>query len=177
MRDSELPATDWWQRHETNVLHDEPVRFDLFVRTLGAPIGTHRRQSAILERIERLDRRDAIDTGRVTVWGDSVCVSACCADRAVVRSIRDRIESFREWSRTRRDVATAFDSRAVRSSITGEQFDVIDLPTICLAVYVESSLEGLFPITVGDQELTIESYLEWFEGARDLPDSAPLVDT
>ena len=176
MEDSEQRDFGWWYSHENHVTHGQPVRLDLFVRTLGAPVGSHSRQAAILDQVERLDQRDAIDASRVTVWGDSICVSECCSKNATVRSIRDRIDAFREWAQEKREVSMRFDRREVDCSVTGERFEVIDLPTMCLAVYVDSALEGVFPATIGGEEWTVESYLDWFERARGRADARIVAD-
>lgn len=176
MEVSETREFDWWNRHENHVTSGAPVRFDLFVRSLGPPSGSHGRQASILDRVDRLDRRDDVDGADVTVWGESVCVSECCAKHGAVRSLLDRIERFRKWGQETRGVSIDFDPREVDSSLTGECFEVIDLPTICLAVSVEARLEGVFPITVGGREWTIESYLDWFEQTRDRTDATMLVD-
>lgn len=176
MEDSEPRTGDWWHRHANNVSSDRPVRFDLFVRSLGAPVGTHGRQTSILDRVDRLDRGNVVDSARVKVWGDSLCVSECCAHHPTVRTIRDRIASFREWSEEKRDVSLGFERRTVDSSITGERFEVVDLPTICLAVYVDSFLEGVFPVVIGEEEWTVSSYLDWFERARDTADHTMVAD-
>ena len=166
MEEFESHDMSWLHSHENNVTDASGIRFDLFVRSLGAVQGSHGRQASILDRVDRLDRTDVVDTTRVTVWGDSVCVSECCADNDTVRAIRDRIDVFRSWARGNGHRAIGFREREVTSSITEESFDVIDLPTISLAVYVDSRLDGVFPVAVEGEEWTIERYLDWFERSR-----------
>lgn len=166
MEDTEPRQLDWWHSHANNVTNERPIRFDLFVRTLGAPAGTHGRQASVLERVDRLDRRGSVDAARVNVWGDSLCVSECCSNHPVVRALQDTVEGFRQWGQEKRDVALRFDRHDVHSSVTGERFTVVDLPTMCLAVYVDSYLEGVFPVAIGDEEWTVSEYLDWFERTR-----------
>lgn len=176
MEDSKPPDSDWLHGHRNRVRSDAKVRLDLFVRTLGAPIGTHGRQSALLDRVTTLDRRDAVEETRVTVWGDQVCVSSCCADNPAVESTRATIERFRKWARHTAGVSVSFDRHTVDSAITGDRYDVVDLPTVCLAVSVDSTLDGVLPATVGDERWTVGTYLEWFERARNSTESQPLAD-
>lgn len=176
MEDMDSRNFDWWHSHANNVTNGRPVRFDLFVRTLGAAPGSHGRQATLLDRIDRLDRGGVIDGANVSVWGDSICVSECCSRHPMVRSIRDRIESFQAWAQEKREVAVGFDRREVSSSITDERFAVVDLPTMCLAVYVDSYLEGVFPATIAGEEWTIPEYLDWFERTRGTADRVMVAD-
>lgn len=176
MEGFESNDTDWWQRHENHVRKRESITFDLFVRSLGPRAGSHGRQSAVIERLDRLDGSELVDATAVRVWGDSVCVSECCSRNGAVRAIRDEIERFRQWAAEKRHVSVGFQRRAVDSSITDERFEVVDLPTMCLAVYADGVLEGVFPATVGDEEWGIDTYLDWFERTRGRTDATMVAD-
>jgi len=167
---------DWQHQHEQQLTDERPIRFDLFVRSLGSHVGSHRRQAAILERIERFEERDIIDSVQLTVWGDSVCVSECCAERPAVRATRDRVEQFNEWAQQRASISTPFERREVRSSITDEQYAVVDLPTICLAVYVDTSLDAVVPASIDGEHRTVSWYLDWFERVQQRADETILLD-
>lgn len=176
MEDTEPRTVDWWHSHANNVMNERPVRFDLFVRTLGAPAGSHGRQAAVLDRLDRLDQRDVVDSTRVQVWGDSICVSECCSNHPTIRSLRDRIASFRAWGQEKPDVDMGFERRTIDNSITDERFEVVDLPTMCLAVYVDSYLEGIFPVSIGEETWTVPDYLNWFEQTRGIADRTMVAD-
>lgn len=176
MDDFESQDVDWLHSHENHVRRASGIRFDVFVRSLGPSHCHHDRQSSVLDRIDRLERTGVIDTSRVTVWGDSVCVSECCLTNRSAGGIRDRIETFRRWARENDHVSIGFERREIDSSITGESFDVIDLPTMCLAVYVDSRLDGLFPVEVGGEGWTVDTYLDWFERTRGTTEAKAIAD-
>lgn len=164
---SSRPDAAWWHRHEDHVRGDRPVRLDLFVRTLGPPMGTHRRQGAILDRLESLDHRDAVESVRVRVWGDSICLSECCSTHPDVGAVRDRVEQYLTWGEETPGVSVPFDRRSVDSWVTEERFEVLDLPTVALAVSTDATLECLLPAQLDGDWWTVERYLDWFERARD----------
>lgn len=164
---STRPDEPWWHRHETHVREQRPVRLDLSVRTLGPPVGTHRRQEAILEHVQSLERRGTIDHARVHVWGDSICLSACASSHPDVAAVRDRVVGYHTWGAETPGVSVPFDRRHVDCSVTGERYDVLDLPTLALAVSVDATLECVLPAAFDGEWWTIEHYLEWFERASE----------
>lgn len=174
MEDSTLHDSKWSQCHVDLVTTGHPVDFDVFVRTLGPGIGVQGRQSAVVGRVEGVDRRDAVDAARLWVWGDRLCVSECCASNPAVGAIRETVERLGQWvverlgqwAAERTDVSIGFERNAVRSSVIDEHREVVDLPTICPAVSVDDELAGVYPATVDEERLTVAEYLEWFERAR-----------
>lgn len=174
--ESSRPDATWWDRHEEHVRENRPVRLELLVRTLGPPMGTHHRQRTILDRLESLDHRDAVESVRVRVWGDSICLSACCSTHPDVSAVRDRVEQFLAWGAETPGVSVPFDRRRVDSSVTGERFEVLDLPTVALAVTTDATLECFLPAQFDGDSWTVERYLEWFERVRDGPEASPTMN-
>lgn len=164
---SSRPDATWWDRHEEHVRENQPVRLELLVRTLGPPMGTHDRQEAILDRLGSFDHRDVVESVRVRVWGDSICLSECCSTHPDVSAVRDRVERYLAWGEGTPGVSVPFDRRRVDSGVTGERFEVLDLPTVALAVSTDAALECLFPARLDGDWWTVERYLDWFERARD----------
>lgn len=120
-------------------------RAELFVRSLSpasarSPAGEQRR------RLRDLAERDGLSDLSVTVWGREVGLSTTAARTEPGSLVLERVAAFRKWAEQRGvSMDPFFESREVRSELTGEEYVSLVLPTSCLAEYEDGDLVHVAP--------------------------------
>lgn len=116
----------------------------LYVRSL-APTTECSQLPAVLDRLERLEERGAIDAFDLEVWGHEL-------DRSVAvrtergRELFDQLQAFADWAeRTGRSLDSVFETRRIDCEITGEAYTGIVLPCVGLAEYEDGALTHFVP--------------------------------
>lgn len=148
-----------WTAHRRSVRESEDVRVEVFLRSLGAPVGCQDQQSTVIRTLDRLEEAGVVSASTVSVWGDRIYLSDRCSRTPVGEFVLGKIDEFTGWARERDGVELEFERREVDSSITGETYEMIRPPSVCLAVYAADELTGVFPCSMGDRELCVQSYL------------------
>jgi len=135
-------------------------RLKLFLRA-EPEIGTEETKQEAVDRLAELEREGHIDEYEIGIWGKSLRTGGPLARTEYQREILTHLREFREWA-ARHDVslARAFDERDVTSMLSEESFRVVDLPTICLAVYEDETLTGVYPCHDGSRSCSVLEYLE-----------------
>lgn len=147
----------------------DPIRLELYVRTLSPP-GARGRQEAVLNRLERLEDEGLIDDYNVRVWGKQIDPTTKAADTEQGRFILNRIAEFQQWSLANNATLESFyQTREQSSSITGEEHTTIVLPKMGLAEYHGSELEKVTPSTQGDVVDSVVDHLESIERRATAP--------
>ena len=140
-----------------------PVTVELYVRSLAAD-AAQAPQEAAIERLSRLERDGVVDEYAVHVWGRRVSPDTAAAGTSAGRFVLDRIERFRDWAR--RNGATLrsfFDTHEVDSSITGESYTAITVPSLTLAEYRGDDLVRVTPCGDGETVHTVTDHLDALE--------------
>ncbi|MBO4249518.1 hypothetical protein IL252_17055 [Halomicrobium sp. IBSBa] len=156
---SETPYSEWWSNHSERVEASDDVRIDVFVRSLGAPTPSQTTQSAVLERLDGLEKRERIDRFTVQVWGDRLYTGERCSQSPVGRYLHNKIEEFERWADGYPEVELPFEQTHCESFVTDETFDCVKFPRICLATYVDGELAGVVPSQFEEVDMTVHSYL------------------
>lgn len=122
------------------------ISVELFVRTLS-PTGARAQQEAVIDRIQQLEAEAVINEFSLTVWGERICPESAAAKRtATGRTVLDRIEEFESWlGRTDIPSESAFETQDIDSAVIDEQYSVVVLPMLCLAVYEDDHLGCVAP--------------------------------
>lgn len=116
--------------------HDTTVT--LYVRT-PAPMATEKRQETILGRIEALRRAGAIDGVTVTYWFRQARVDDS-------DPVMPSVVALEEWASDHHvELAPAFDRHDRANWYTGAADSVVSLPVICLAVFSDGEISGVYP--------------------------------
>ena len=150
---------------------------ELYVRSL-APRAAHDQQEALVERLETLDSREHIADYTVHVWGSRLDPSSAVARTGDGQFVRERVQTFRNWAAENGlSTGSFFEEEPVESSITGEEYTVLTLPTAALAEYVDGELEFVAPCTNGETVYTISDRLEELADAARAATEAPPVQT
>ena len=135
---------------------------ELFVRSLSPGVGRDRMER-VLDQIERLETRGRVNEYTVHVWGSRLDPAAA-ARTEYGQFVRGRVEAFCEWAaRNDRSIDPFFEPEQVCSSLTGDNYTELTLPTVALAEYVGDELVFVAPCSDGEQRYTVEDRLEELE--------------
>lgn len=143
----------------TRSLPEGNAQLELFVRS-SVPAAARDSQSAVRERLRRLDADGEIAGATVRTWEKRVPVDTDCSERETHHTHA----SFDDWAR-RHGVSLApfFDTRECHSSITGESHTALVLPVMSLAVYEGDRLSAVFPHADEDRSYTVTEALDALE--------------
>lgn len=104
-----------------------------------------------VETLRACESEGSVDTMLLRSWPDKVTVSQGSSDREVLRVV----DRFEEWADERGvTVRPPFKRRTVSSPVTDETKEVLVTPLICLALYHDERLIGVFPHSAGDETYT-----------------------
>jgi hypothetical protein len=150
----------------------ESVTVELCVRSL-TPSGMQAHQERIVSDLRRLEASGVIEEFDVTVWGRKLVLGSSTMRLPAAEGVLDRYRRFREWaSANGRSVGKLFEVKRVESSLAGEEYHVLVLPTMMLAEYHGDRLHRVTP-TLGDGETT--TVVDRVEGLE--RDTEPEVST
>lgn len=141
---------------------NERPRVELCVRE-QAPGGARDRQRSVYDRLQTLDREDAIERFTVTTWSKTVALSDDGGIPAVGEQARTKYDEFEEWA-TRRgyDLTPAFDRRS-HSPMLAAPYEEIVFPVVCVAVSEGDQLRAVYPHSEGETVHTVEDGLDVLE--------------
>lgn len=157
-------ASRWWTE-KTQLLNGARCpAVDVYLRSLAPPVGVREQQEAILTELRTLQREGRIEGVNEVVWGKAVSPDGQCQHSPAGREMLDRIETFRTWAATEEPtVNIPFEESYADSEITGERFRKIVLPSRCVSISVEETIELVAPCRVEDEEIRIQDLLEAFD--------------
>ncbi|CCQ36015.1 uncharacterized protein Nmlp_1827 [Natronomonas moolapensis 8.8.11] len=128
---------------------DDPPRVVVWVRELSVPPGDPR--EAVLSRLGELESRGLVADVSLRVWGATV-------DAAVVdggefeQPVRSCVAEFHRWAeRTGHSLEPAFRREQRSSMLSTERSAVVRLPRVCVAVYTDGGLRGVFPCSPAEE--------------------------
>lgn len=120
-----------------------------------------------------MERRGLLETVDETVWGTAVSPNGQCLESPTGQAVLDRIATFQDWaSSVEAPVEMPFEESVVNSEITGDQFCRIVLPSRCIAVSVDDTIELVVPCRVDGEAVRIQDLLETIERWKPTPNSA-----
>jgi len=152
-------AESWLATHREAIPEEDAVEIDVFVRSLSPPLGVRERQERLLEQLSELQSSGIIDTFRVNLWGGGVCLCDVCSGVSVAESMLDNVANFEEWAAENSGVELPFERNTVESEMVGRTVHNLEVPAICLGVYTNSMLSGVFPCTVDGEQITVTDYV------------------
>jgi hypothetical protein len=126
--------------------------------------GVETQKEAVIDRLTALEREDLIDEFGVYIWGREIRPDGPLEGTDYHRLVLDSVREFEEW--LRRHGASAdhlFKRRGVDSEIIDETYTVISLPTMCLAVYDDGDLSGVYPYDDAEGTHTVRECLAELE--------------
>lgn len=139
---------------------------ELYVRSL-APRAAHDHLEDLVESLESLKTRNRIVDYTVHVWGSRIDRTSAAAGTEAGRFVTERVEAFTDWaSEQGLSMGSFFEEESVESSITGEEYTAMTLPTAALAEYVDDELAFVAPCSNGEAVCTVADRLEVLQGDR-----------
>jgi hypothetical protein len=136
------------------------VALELNVRSLAPPAGGVALDAAVA-RLEELDASEVIDEYGVHVWGRRIATDTTTAGTDAGEAIFDRLNAFHAWAdRTGMSLDSFFAIEETRSTITGETYEAVVLPTMTLAEYEGDDLRFVTPCTDGTAVYTVPDRLD-----------------
>lgn len=142
---------------------------ELFVRSL-TPRAARSHLEGLVEQLEALEARGDVVEYTVHVWGSRIDRTSAAAGTDAGQFLRERVDSFVEWaSENGFSTGSFFEEERVDSSITGEKYTAMTLPTAALAEYVDDELAFVTPCTDGETVYTIEDRLDTLESSGRTP--------
>lgn len=137
---------------------------ELYVRSL-TPRGGRDRMEELLEKLDGLKARGEIAEYSVHVWGTRIDPSSAMAETDAGQFLSGRVQRFVDWAADHGfSTGSFFEAEPIRSSITGEEYEAMTLPTATLAEYVDGELSFVTPCTNGETVYTPADRLDALDG-------------
>ncbi|ELZ89568.1 hypothetical protein C453_00085 [Haloferax elongans ATCC BAA-1513] len=145
---------------------DEAKHVKLFLRA-DAEVGVERTKEAAVEKLAELDAAGRIADYDVHVWGRELRADGPLTNTGYGGELLGYVKAFKEWAREH-DISleATFKERTIESSFADEQYKVVSLPTICIAVYDGDQVASVYPCHTGGRDCSAVEYLETFESEQ-----------
>lgn len=136
--------------------NNHELRVKFYTRSF-MPEGAEDIQDQVLDRLNQLREQEVLDEFECEVWGKRVCTSRS-ADFG--QDAIDTVGQFRAWAEANgASLLPFFDERTQHSKITGEEHSELVFPMMCMAVYRDDDLVGVYPHADGESVQTIPDFL------------------
>jgi hypothetical protein len=141
----------------------ETPRIELYVRSL-LPDGAQNRQEAVIDRLDRLDAENEIESYSVIVWGKQIARDSAGARTDEGEYILNRVAEFKQWALSNNvSLESFYQKQIVENDATDEEYTATVLPVMGLAEYDGNELRHVAPCTKGDTVHTIMDRLDRLE--------------
>lgn len=155
----------WAETTEEAFALAESRRVDVYVRSTLPPLGAKAGQERALRRLDAMVDRAVLDDLSVHVTGDRLCLCETCPACDAASPLVEAFGDFEEWG-------AAFDARAgqffevtaVSSSVADEHVRALVPPRVCVGLYLDESLSGVFPCRMGDRAYAVEDFFDALDG-------------
>lgn len=151
----------------------QSIRLEVYVQSLAPIKNPH--VGTLLERINRLNATDAIESADVYVVGKELCTETALITDAG-QDLCARILQFRDWARRNdKELGSFFQPQSVKSALTDDEYETISLPTFTLAEFADETLRFVTPCNDGETHYTPQDRLDLLAGeALSEPKRQPL---
>ncbi len=113
-------------------------------------------RTEVIDRLSALAAREEIGGFSVETWPDELAISEHTEHGSVVEQFKE----FLLWADEHdRSITPPFERRTV-SPLIGQSRDVLTLPIMCLAVYEDGDLRGVYPHSDGGETVSVTNYLD-----------------
>lgn len=140
-------------RSGTDATERTPLAAFLFAR---GSTDARAREEAVFQRLRGLQGDGRIGELSVRTWPGEVSLT-----RAGHSEVVDTFRTFEEWARARdASIRPPFAIRERQSTITRQEDTLLVTPLVCLAVYDEDDVVGVYPCAHGGSVTTIDDCIE-----------------
>lgn len=165
MSGQSITTTAWWKTYRSGVRTGETQQAEVFVRSLGPPLGTHGHQSRVFGTLDEAVESGNLDGYETTITGERLCLCESCLELKLGRALVAKLVRIRDL-RDQDIEPIGFDTKRVESAITDEQYRVLIPPSCCLSVTVDDTVHGVFPCRIDEEVYRIGDFLEALVGGR-----------
>jgi len=140
----------------------ENLRVELGVRSL-APAGRKRQQDAVIRCLEDLERDGVVEEFSVSVRGRRLGLDGAGARTGAGEELLATVERFEQWAdRNDLSIGAFFETKRIRSELSGEDYRALELPAMTLAEHVDDRLRWVSPCLdpATDTVYTVEDRIE-----------------
>lgn len=120
-------------------------------------------QRQIIERLRRLAADGTLDRFDVYVWGREICLEVTDRETDCFAKTAAKLAEFEHWARDDVSLERTFDRHEVRCEFTGEEYVSVSTPFLCLAIYEDVDLVGVYPCEVGGEHRSVTDGLDGLE--------------
>lgn len=140
----------------------------LFVRA-DPELGCEEQKQQVVDRLDELEADGRIDDYHLNVWTKAIRIAGPLEGTTYYRRVFGHFTEFQRWA-VEESVAlkSAFNVEEVDCEITDASYRVLSLPSICLAVYEDGELCGVYPHVDGDTTRTIRHCLDRLEASSQI---------
>lgn len=150
---------EWFENYREQVQRAERDTIVLYLRSRAPKPGNHEYRERIIDGLASATETDRIGSYEISVLGAEICCCRYCRGIDSNEAVTGELTALKEW-RSGGIRADGFRERTIDSSITGENHRRLVPPEILLGVYVEDSLEGVFPCVADGASHTPLSFVE-----------------
>lgn len=126
--------------------------------------GVEKQKEAVIDRLTALERAELIDGFNIYIWGREIRPTGPLEGTDYHEFVLDSLRKFEEWlQRNGASEDRIFKRREVDSEFVDETYEVISLPMMCLAVYDDGELSGVYPYYDGEGTHTVRECLAGLE--------------
>lgn len=139
----------------------ESARLQVYVRSLLPPPGAKEAQTTVIDSLERGTEGTPIGEVLVDVWGERLCLCEDCRRLAVGKRLLERVRTFEAWGEEYdASVGSFFERSRQESAVTGGSYDGVVPPRVTAALYVDGTVEGVFPCRFGEERYSVTDLAE-----------------
>lgn len=121
---------------------------------------TRERRRSVLRELDRLESRGLL-TYQVRPWPSEIEL-----DESAPADVVSTVRQFERWSDDEDvSIRPPFYRRSYERSLTGESGEVLTLPGLVLAAYVDDELTTVVPYTRSGEHVTVDDYVSWLRVA------------
>lgn len=151
----------------------EGARIEIELYVCASTAGSGRRKQEVANRIDRLVANGVADAVDRRTWTRKVATSRVGDDDPDVQT---KYAEFAAWARAEdRSLSPAFAQETVRNEFLDEEYEVLRVPIVTVAVYADGDLARLAPSIVDGRRYSVDDCLadlEALDERRHSPDSA-----
>lgn len=146
---------------------DTHTRAELYVRSL-APRGAQASQEAVVQRLLDMESERGLEFS-VTVWGDRIATDSAVTRTEAGRTTVETVRRFESWAAANGYTVEPFFSDVQRESLVDGAYDAIVPPHLCLALYEDGDVAGVFPCSDREAHYTVKDALEAMTAGEEIP--------
>ncbi len=139
---------------------------DLRVRDL-TPLDVHDWQDEVISRLQAFKDAGTIREYSVSVWGRSMSTSPDEDSIVAATDALETVHEFEAWAANNgHSLKPGFRRRELTSLVSETTREVIEVPILCLAIYIDDALQAVYPSSASETVYTVADGLDALEAGQ-----------